>query len=603
MAVTVARALGTLLAYLTVFLMACEKPTEIVVTIDTDMSPQELSRVEIELTGPDGELRQSTLDHNADNFPARVGLVHEGGPLGPITIRAVGLSGGTEIVEREAVVSFRPEQIVRLSLNLLRRCVGETCSASMTCGETGCRSREIAPEELESWDGVPERISPTNPDAGGATDAETGPPGGGSDGSPDATPDATPDTGPDPDAAPPCTGTDVSCSPEGNLVSCIDGQTITEPCPLGCNDELLRCSRPVPSNVDRQLWTKAFAEVTIANVVTLDTDDCDTTAFSPAPATEIVEVADGPDLCVLIMAQLTVSPTGRLEAHGSRALVLLVTGEALVEGVIDASSHGTLPGPGGALGGAAGMAAPGGACGGGGGENSGTRDSGGGGGGGGAPGGAGGEGGDDVVAGGTAGAALDNSQLVPLLGGCGGGGGGTQPGSDPGGAGGAGGGALQLTVGRSLIVAAGGLIWAGGGAGQGGGAQSAGGGGGAGGGILLEAPTVTIAGAVAANGGGGGASNNPGSGDGEDGTEDASRAAGGSDSGNGSEGGGPGGAGGSGVTCHGGETPDDLVDNGGGGGGGVGIVRMNTESGFATVSGTVSPSTATTLTYGRVTGW
>ena len=155
--------------------------------------------------------------------------------------------------------------------------------------------------------------------------------------------------------------------------------------------------------------------------------------------------------------------------------------------------------------------------------------------------------------------------------------------------GGTGGGAVQLVAQGTLTIAAGGVITVGGAGGQFGGLStnensSAGGSGGA---ILLEAVTVSVAGTLAANGGGGGGdySNN----DGADATADANPAPGakaGTDDG-------AGGAGGAGATTDGSPGTVSTGLNGGGGGGGVGRIAINSKTGSAAITGTISPSTTT----------
>jgi hypothetical protein len=174
-------------------------------------------------------------------------------------------------------------------------------------------------------------------------------------------------------------------------------------------------------------------------------------------------------------------------------------------------------------------------------------------------------------------------ELVPLVPGSSGGTGAI------GGNTGNGGGAIQLTAGTAINVASGGIITAPG-AGGGNGAfphlNQEGGGAGSGGAILLEAPTVSIVGVVAANGGGGG----PGFGNaGEKGKPSADPAQGGMGTNNMNNGG----QGGAGDKLDGADGSSAMTLSAGGGGGGGGRIRINTMSGQATVSGTVSPSSKT----------
>ena len=174
-------------------------------------------------------------------------------------------------------------------------------------------------------------------------------------------------------------------------------------------------------------------------------------------------------------------------------------------------------------------------------------------------------------------------QIVPLVGD---GGGSLQS------PGGGGGGAIQLVAKTSITVGASALVNAGGGGGGAGssGSATAGAGGGSGGSILFEAPTVMVAGVLAANGGGGGSAGNPVTGTGgSDATANATPAPGGALST------GAGGTGSAGATVTGGKgVAAPTGDGDSAGGGGAGRIRINTTSGVATLSGTLSPAVTTT---------
>ncbi len=188
----------------------------------------------------------------------------------------------------------------------------------------------------------------------------------------------------------------------------------------------------------------------------------------------------------------------------------------------------------------------------------------------------------------TGGVPYGKPEITPLLGGSSGGDGFT--------GGGAGGGGIQLISGESISIATTGVIHVGGG-----GAFFGGNGGGSGGAILLEAPTVAVRGTLAANGGAGSANSGSGA-ESANASPDAVAAPGGTTTSTTSTGafvnlGGDGsaaavidGTAGQYTLNPGG----GLSDFGGGGGGGAGRIRINTTSGQATLSGTLSPSASTT---------
>ena len=188
------------------------------------------------------------------------------------------------------------------------------------------------------------------------------------------------------------------------------------------------------------------------------------------------------------------------------------------------------------------------------------------------------------------GATYGSDAITPLVGG-------STGGSGEGAGAGSGGGALQLVAGKSITIDASGLVHVGaGGGGFGGiGGQDASGGG-SGGSILLESLAVSVAGTLAANGGGGGGGSANGVPGGQNAFGNATPAAGGAAPA-------PGGAGSAGAIVKGSDGTFTAGGGsaGGGGGGGAGRIRINTKLGQATVTGTLSPSAATTCaTQGTV---
>lgn len=176
------------------------------------------------------------------------------------------------------------------------------------------------------------------------------------------------------------------------------------------------------------------------------------------------------------------------------------------------------------------------------------------------------------------GSAYGDPTCIPLLGGSSGGSGYASSG--------AGGGAIQIVAKDAIEVSSTGVIDFGGGGG------TFGSGAGSGGTILLEAPTISIAGVLAVNGGGG-SGNGLEQTAGERGQPSGVAALGGKDAMN---------AGGDGSDesnvagkpgVYQGPVSAGIPDHGGGGGGGAGRIRLNTLSGTAIVSGTLSPGLTT----------
>lgn len=310
-----------------------------------------------------------------------------------------------------------------------------------------------------------------------------------------------------------------------------------------------------PTNFNLTLLVDGGAEAGSADVTI--SANC-TNCLGPATTTKL---SDGTPVDLYVLNSLEIDPTAGLTLTGPRPIVLAILTTATIDGQISVAASGGTPGPGGF---APSNAGPGAGAVGFTGAYTGSN------GGGGSYCGAGGKGGATTGPGAPGGPTYGTATLQSLVGGSAGGAG---PYGDPGGAGG---GAIEIVAGTSIEVGPVGSINAGGG----GVAASAGGSGGA---ILLEAPAVVIAGAVAANGAGGsyGSGFSPA---GSNGAPSGTPAAGVVTGGNGSA-----------ATAIAGSDGqvDDSGASPGAGGGGAGWIRIDTPTGTATITGTVSPSLTT----------
>jgi hypothetical protein len=347
-----------------------------------------------------------------------------------------------------------------------------------------------------------------------------------------------------------------------------------------------------PSNVDLQgIDTSTLVDVDVPTTdCILDSNGGGISCASSATVTQsIKQNANGVTILVYYVKSFKLEPNAVLSVTGFNPVAIVSLGDIDIEGQLLVNGQSSNPGAGGCEGvlqvdGCGGTSNTGGGQAGS--IGNGTYQGGSGGGYCGAGGAGGAFGGASALPGGIA---WGTASLIPFAGGASGGGANDDTG-------GGGGGALQLVARTSITIGSGGFINAGGG---GGGALEAdwfpGAGGGSGGAILLEAPSVTVAGALGANGGGGGAGDDTTGNQGADATPTSTPAAGGSASGTVA-----GGSGGAGSTAAGGAgegsaTPMGSENNGsaGGGGGGAGRIRINTSSGKASVTGTVSPSLTT----------
>lgn len=319
-----------------------------------------------------------------------------------------------------------------------------------------------------------------------------------------------------------------------------------------------------PSNITMADITAQVAQaqdedVTASCQIQTDPVSPDTDCFT-SPIVAATQ-PDGTPINLVVVKSLRVETNGAVDATGGVAVVVVslgdmtilgsVTGDSAANGNTQPNAMGTGPGGGAPASATSYVGGSGGSfCG------------------------IGGGGGGQTATGTTYGSE-DNR---PLSGGSAGGGGTVGSGN--------GGGAVQLVAGGTFAVQTGAYVTVGGQGGASGGLatdQNAGGGG-SGGSILIEATTVEVAGILAANGGGGGGGYADGTG--ADGTPTGAPAPGG-------QGSPAGGNGSAGPTIDGAPGSSPSMMNAGGGGGGAGRIRINTASGMAGITGTVSPATST----------
>ncbi|MBN8616984.1 MAG: hypothetical protein J0L92_40760 [Deltaproteobacteria bacterium] len=166
--------------FLALGLLACAactaRPvTEVVLEVQTSYAvPTALDRVRIETTRAGSTTTTSMGAWTDASVPRVLGLVHEGGALGPVDVVVVGMLGTSAIVERRATFTFVEGEIRRLVLRLVPECATALgrCAPPETCDEGPvCRDPHVWPEELLVWtDQEVSSDAQSLPDAG-ATDA------------------------------------------------------------------------------------------------------------------------------------------------------------------------------------------------------------------------------------------------------------------------------------------------------------------------------------------------------------------------------------------------------------------------------------------------
>lgn len=578
--------------------------TEVMVVVDSDLA--EIDSVRVRVDGM-GEPKVATAtDLEKRPLPRSVAIVHNGGPLGPITVTAEGLAGGATLVSRRAQLSFVRGRNLMLRLYLEQSCAGTKCDArDETCVAGSCESVDVLSTELEDWSGkLPDHREAGEGRDAGVDDSGEGMGGGAGSGGQAGTSQggaggkAGQGAGSAGMSMKTCTGCgfDSGTTMPHGTIACEDGACVLRCDSRYTNADQIRgngCEKAVSgfpwtvSNLDPRnpaLMAATVAALSVDCSATLDLGSGALPTQVQICSTQLQPVlvpqASGPDLVVFAARSLSVAAGSKLRFTGARPVAFVVYGDAYIQGELDVSAAGAAGGAGSnfactpGLGGT-GISAD--HAGGGGGGGFGTS---------------GGEGASATsgAKGGLGGATSSDATLVPLRGGCSGGAGGQGEGAMA--AGGAGGGAIQISVAGTLRI--GGTIAAAGGGGAHGNDESfivgdGGGGGGSGGAILLEATRLeTVSGAwLTTNGGGGGEGrvyNQPGN-NGADGAHASTDAAvggnGPSSGGNGAVGGMPGMAA---PAC----TSSLYACGGGGGGGGLGRVVLR--SADCTLGGRAIPA-------------
>ena len=210
--------------------------TEVLLVVDTDLrGPDGIDTFVVNVFSPEGDAQLADAMIVDGALPRTLGLVHEGGRLGPFTAVVEGRRGVTPQLQRTVRFSFQQGRTLMLRVDLLAQCVGTSCLGDQTCAAGGCRSIDVAPEELVEWTGTPAPLD---------VDAAVAP----SDGGPDPV-----DGGPPPvDGGPACGGADLSsdeanCGACGNACDfqngsgeCVSGVCTVSACDTGwddCNDD------------------------------------------------------------------------------------------------------------------------------------------------------------------------------------------------------------------------------------------------------------------------------------------------------------------------------------------------------------------------------
>jgi hypothetical protein len=115
-------------------------PTEITIEVTSDLSaPTEIDRVDIDVTNLKQPVHASA-DLTKKDLPRHLTLVHDGGPLGPVTITVTGFLDNARLIERKVELSFSLRTSKALSVRLERECLHNFCTDDTTCVQGKCHT-------------------------------------------------------------------------------------------------------------------------------------------------------------------------------------------------------------------------------------------------------------------------------------------------------------------------------------------------------------------------------------------------------------------------------------------------------------------------------
>lgn len=146
-------------AALAAMLAACSvEPTRIVVVVQTDLViPAALDALTIEVDsteiGGSQQVRMTALDGEGVAPPIVLAIVHDGGELGPITVRVWGLHEDDVVVERAARLAFVSGRSVLLRLDLVAACRDHDCDGGRSCEAGACVPLDVDAQSLPPWEG------------------------------------------------------------------------------------------------------------------------------------------------------------------------------------------------------------------------------------------------------------------------------------------------------------------------------------------------------------------------------------------------------------------------------------------------------------------
>jgi formylglycine-generating enzyme required for sulfatase activity len=145
------------LALMGILCGGCPNPSEIVISIDTDLLiPKELDA--FKLTIDQLEFNKTQFDNTYSlasrrDLPGTIDILAGKNPRQPILITLLGQKDQKDIVERKSRLPFVEEKTLLLPMDLLRSCAVRKmpCPSGQTCREDGCVDIDIDPLTLSPF--------------------------------------------------------------------------------------------------------------------------------------------------------------------------------------------------------------------------------------------------------------------------------------------------------------------------------------------------------------------------------------------------------------------------------------------------------------------
>ncbi|MBX3231620.1 MAG: SUMF1/EgtB/PvdO family nonheme iron enzyme [Labilithrix sp.] len=103
----------------------CSELTQVVIVVDTDLAPSDVDRVDVTVTGPNGNAGDRSAE--AASLPLSFSVQAGSNPSADLTIVAVAKRGGADVLRRTAVVRMTDGKSTLVHLSLCRAC-GATCA-------------------------------------------------------------------------------------------------------------------------------------------------------------------------------------------------------------------------------------------------------------------------------------------------------------------------------------------------------------------------------------------------------------------------------------------------------------------------------------------